>query len=113
MTEPIDLDQARRILSELRSDLQQITSSDPEQEVRGIAVAAVDAALSAVRGLVADSPVLRRIDDVISPESIEAGEPIRAIDVLVVVGIMHAVLPPAPNPYGRGTWEDDFMTRPM
>jgi hypothetical protein len=77
----MDLPKARRVLSSLRSDLQQITAKDPEQELQGIALPAVDAALSSIRGLLPDGPVLSRVDDLISPATIEAGEPVRAVDV--------------------------------
>lgn len=96
----IDPRQARGILRALKVTLKEITNRDPEQEVRGIALPAVDAALSAVRGLLPDDPVLSRVADVISPEAMEDGEPVRAIDVLLVVDLMFAALRPPPRSLG-------------
>lgn len=97
MAAPLDVEQARRTLTTLRSSVAAMAATDSEQEVQGIAIQAVDAALSAVRPLVAESPVMSRVDDVISTYTIDAGEPIRAVDVLLVVDLMLAELPsPAP-----------------
>jgi Glu-tRNA(Gln) amidotransferase subunit E-like FAD-binding protein len=93
---PIDLWQARRLLTTLRQDLQTLVDRDPEQEIRGMAVATLDAALSAVRDLAADNVVLAKIRDVISAEAVEEGEPIRAVDVLLVVTTLLAVVPQPP-----------------
>jgi hypothetical protein len=70
----MELPKARRVLSSLRSDLQQISATDSDQEVLGIAVPAIDAALSEIRGLLPDRPVLSAIDGLISPNAIAGGE---------------------------------------
>jgi hypothetical protein len=106
MTTAIDLPQARRILRALKATLDGITAKDPEQEVQGIALPAVDAALSAIRGLLPNSPVLSQIDDLISPAMIEGGETVRAVDVLLVVNIMFAALPREASP-GPAVWSPD------
>jgi hypothetical protein len=61
-----------------------------------MALPALDAALSQARDLLPNSPVLAQIADVISPEAIEAGEPVRAVDALLVVDIIFAALKPPP-----------------
>jgi hypothetical protein len=80
-----------------RADRQAV-KNDPEQEVRGIAVRPVGAALPAAQDLVPDSNVLLEIDEVMSVETIEAGEPMRATDVLTVVEMMLAALPSESEP---------------
>jgi len=89
----IDLWQARTLLTTLRQDLQRIVDRDPEQEVHGIAIPVLDAALSAVRDLAADNSVVASVRDVISAEAVEEGEPVRATDILLVVTTLLAVLP--------------------
>lgn len=81
------------MLTLLQEDLQKITARDPEQEVQGLAIPALDAALSAIRDLIPDNPVTSRVQDIISPEAVAAGEPIRAVDVLVVVDLLLGALP--------------------
>lgn len=89
--------QARNILRQLKATLTEITKRDPEQEVQGIALAPLDAALSSIRDLIPNNPVLAQIEDVISPTAVEAGEPMRAVDVLIVVDLMFAVLKQPPS----------------
>ena len=95
-TAQIDLWQARSLLTTLRQDLQKITDRDPEQEVRGIAIPVLDAALSSIRELASDNTIMASIRDVISTEAIEEGEPVRAVDVLMVVTTLLAVVPQPP-----------------
>jgi hypothetical protein len=94
----LNLREARAILSNLETVLQVMSAKDPEQEVRGIAIPALDTALSAIRGLIPDSSVTAGINDIISPMTVAEGEPIRAVDALVVVSILiGAIPPPAPR----------------
>ncbi len=79
---------------------------DPEQEVHGLALQAVDAALDAVRPFMPSMSVMRRVEDIISPGTVAQGEPIRAVDLLWIVTLLLAELPaPPPQPTG-----EDFMT---
>lgn len=84
---------ARKLLLRLEKTLQSIVERDAEQEVRGIAVPVLDAALTAVRSLAPDNAVAASVRDVISAEAVEEGEPIRAVDVLLVVTTLLAVTP--------------------
>jgi hypothetical protein len=108
----IDVERARGLLTTVRSNVAMMAAKDSEQEVRGLAVQAVDAALSAVRPLIADTVVMARVDDVISPYTIEQGEPMRAVDLLLVVDLMLQELPPPPRPPPPDP-EDNWMTRQM
>ena len=67
--------------------------------MRGIAVPVVDAVISAARNVLpTDNPVVAAIHDVISVETIDEGEPIRAIDALYVVSQLEVAL----RPHQRG-----------
>src|SRR5665213_2223778 len=90
----LDVEQARTMLKNLRVTLEKVTTRDPEQEVRGMAIPVLDAAIGEVRALVPDSPIIAQVSDIISPENVAGGEPIRAVDVLVVVDILLGALPP-------------------
>jgi hypothetical protein len=77
------LDQMRQ----LHSDLRALAERDPEQEVRGTAELTLSSILSEARASLPTESTLRdQIVDLISPESIEAGEPVRVVDALIVVG---------------------------
>ncbi len=71
-------------ISTLVRSLQQIVNRDPEQEVQGIALPVLDAVLESVRDVLPNDQVVRAMRGVISVEQIESGEPVRAIDALLV-----------------------------
>jgi hypothetical protein len=58
---------------------------DPEQEVQGIALPVLDAAIEDIKSALGDDPIVRAVAGIISAETIEAGEPIRVVDALLVV----------------------------
>ncbi len=89
----LDVEQARTMLKNLRVALEKVTAKDPEQEVRGMALPVLDAVIGEVRVLVPESPIVGQVSDIISPENIQRGEPIRAVDVLLVVNILLDALP--------------------
>lgn len=94
----MDFNEARRQWASLESTLRQLVERDPEQEVQGMALPVLDAVISEVRGLLPDSGVVQAAREVISPESVEAGEPVRAADALVVAAALREALPrPAPR----------------
>ena len=103
----IEIEQARRILTRLRKTLQSAVTRDPEQEVRGIAISPLDQVISTVRNLLPSDSYVSKIDDVISVESIDAGEPIRSVDALLVVEILLGALPPRKMP-GAAVWSPDL-----
>lgn len=101
--------EARRAVARLHLQLADIVKSDQEQEVRGIAVPVLDRVQSAAReNLLEGDPVLATLPDLISPEAIESGEPIRAADALLVVGQLDAALDRAiaspPTRTGKASW---------
>lgn len=79
-------------LRQLHGDLQRLVDRDPDQEVDGIALPLVDAVVSeARRNLPQGSTLGQQIIELVSPESIENGDPIRAAAALLVVGQLLAV----------------------
>jgi hypothetical protein len=77
----------------LYRDLQRTADRDPEQEVRGLAVPVLDACLKAFKEHAKDDPVVSAIVELMSPEVIEEGS-VRAVDAVLVVGQLAAVLGP-------------------
>jgi hypothetical protein len=91
----ISMDDAQRRAEQLYTDLSRIAERDPEQEVRGIALPVLDACIATLRQVVPDDPVISQMPDAYSAESIAAGEPVRAVDALVVLGQIIAVIGPS------------------
>ena len=87
-------------LRHLYADLSAVIQRDPEQEILGLALAVIDQVMSAAaRLLQCQGSVLAGVaTELISPATIEAGEPVRAVDAWLVVGQLLAALgdPPAP-----------------
>lgn len=90
-------DDARKRAWMLYNDLARISDRDAEQEVSGIAVPVLDALLEACKQHVADDPVVRAIDGLITADSIEAGS-LRAVDAALVVHQLAAALGPERRP---------------
>jgi len=89
----MNLPEAVHRVLDLREKLDAISERDPDQEVQGIALPVIDAVLSDASDLLpADDPVVRTTRGLITPEAIEAGDPIRAVDASVVVGQLYAAL---------------------
>ena len=61
-------------------------TKDPEQEIHGVALVTIDAVLDAGREFVPGHTIISRLRDVISPEAVEAGDPIRVVDVVPAIG---------------------------
>jgi hypothetical protein len=94
----VDVSEARRQLRALKATLEHLVDRDPEQEVQGIALPILDAVISAVRGVVPDSEVVKSAREIISPDAVAHGESVRAADALVAVTALGEALPrPAPR----------------
>lgn len=79
-------------LRQLHSDLRALADRDPEQEVTGIAVPVIDAVISEARAAApTGSTISTQVADIITPDAIAEGTPVRAADALVVVGQLLAV----------------------
>ena len=92
----ISLESAQWRAEQLYKDLSRIADRDPEQEVRGIALPVLDACIAALREVAPNDPVVKALPDVYSAESVAAGEPVRAVDALVVLGQIIAVIGEVP-----------------
>jgi hypothetical protein len=93
MSYPYD---AKRRVAALIKSLETLTQRDPEQEVQGIAVPVLAAALEAIKQSRPHDPVVKALVDLMSADFIGAGEPIRAADMLVVAEQLDAAIGPAP-----------------
>jgi hypothetical protein len=91
---------AKGRIEALTETLETLTSRDPEQEVRGIAVPVLDAVIESVRRVRPNDVVVEAVWNVLSPEQIEAGEPVRAADALLVAKHLDAAIGPYPPMIG-------------
>lgn len=87
---------AKRRVAALIASLEAMVQRDPEQEVTGIALPVLDAAIEDIKGALGDDPIVEAVAGIISPETIEAGEPIRAADALLVAHQLDAAIGHAP-----------------
>jgi hypothetical protein len=76
----------------LAKTLRTMVERDPEQEVQGIAVPVLDAAIEDIKAALPNDPVVLAVSGIISPETLETGEPVRAIDALLVVEQLDAAI---------------------
>jgi hypothetical protein len=92
--------EAKRRVTALVESMKALIARDPEQEVRGIALAVVDAAMSAVKAAKPDDPVVTATAELLSADHIASGEGHRAADLLVVAQQLDAAIgnPPPPAP---------------
>lgn len=100
-------------LRRLRADLKDLIARDPDQEVTGQALLALDQVVMKAHELV---PEEQRADvgvlDILTP-AVAAGEPIRAADALLIVGQLLAVLDPDADERSEAADRelfDDFTT---
>jgi hypothetical protein len=75
---------AKQRVEALIKTLETMIQRDPEQEVQGIALPVLDAAVEDIKAAISADPIVAAVAGIISPETIEAGEPIRAVDALLV-----------------------------
>lgn len=87
---------AKRRCEALIESMRALIARDPEQEVRGIALSVVDAAIRAVKEAKPDDPVVAATAELFSADMIASGEGVRAADMLVVAQQMDAAIGPAP-----------------
>jgi len=81
-----------RVLS-LRNHLQTIVDKDPEQEVQGLALPVLDAVLTESSKLLpAGDVAVDASRGLITPDTVAAGEPMRAVDVLLVADQLYRAL---------------------
>ena len=95
MRNQASLEDVRRSLKALRSDLRALSDKDPEQEVQSVALSVVEQVIQQAKAYLGDdNAIASSVIDIISADAIEESQPIRAADLLVVVGQLLAALPP-------------------
>jgi len=94
-------------LRQLYEDLFAVIDRDPEQEILGVALPVVDGVMSAAREALTaagtTTGLTARMVDLISPPTVEAGVPIRALDTWIVVGQVLAALGDSPVAHPTST----------
>jgi hypothetical protein len=99
----MDIREARTSVSALYQQLASVAGKDPEQHVEGMALPVLDAVVRGAREFIhLDDPVLDSIEDVISPEAVQRGEPIRALDAQIVLYQLKLALDRAIKAEGGG-----------
>ncbi|GIG93157.1 hypothetical protein [Plantactinospora endophytica] len=93
MSYPYD---AKRRVTALVKSLQVLVQRDPEQEVQGIALPVLDAALGAIKQSIPHDPVVKALVDLMSADFIGSGDTVRAADMLVVAEQLDAAIGPRP-----------------
>lgn len=90
-----DIESLRRQLTDLKSTLEAMVQADREDEVEGRGLRAADAVLRQVREHLGPNHYLVESNpELISPETIEEGQSIRAADLLLEVGMLLKALRP-------------------
>jgi len=88
--------EAKRRVTGLIDSMTALIARDPEQEVRGIALSVVDAAILAVKAAKPNDPVVIATAELLTAEHIASGEAHRAADLLVVAYQLDAAIGAAP-----------------
>jgi hypothetical protein len=89
---------AKRRIEALIKSLETVIWRDPEQEVQGLAIPVLDAALGDIRVALPDDPVVASLVDLVSADWIASGEAIRAADMLHVAQQLDAAI--GDRPFG-------------
>jgi hypothetical protein len=89
--------EAKKRVQGLIEALETLHKRDPEQEVGTFALPIFDEVVEAIKDdLGRDNPAVAAVAGIISPETVEAGEPIRAADALLVAKMLDAEIGPYP-----------------
>ena len=86
---------AKARVGALLETLGPIIERDPEQEIRGIAVPVLEATLEVLKRALPDDPVVVAVVGAYEHE-ISSGEPVRAVDALLVAKQIDAAIGPYP-----------------
>jgi hypothetical protein len=87
--------EAKRRVVALIETLEPLVKRDSEQEIRGVAVPVLEATIDVLRGALPDDPVVKAVVGAYAHE-IETGEPVRAVDALLVARQIDAAIGPYP-----------------
>jgi hypothetical protein len=86
---------AKRRVEALIETLEPLVKRDPEQEIRGVAVPVLEATIEVLKAALPNDPVVAAVVGAYAHE-IETGEPVRAVDALLVARQINAAIGPAP-----------------
>lgn len=90
----MEIEDARRRLIQLHDDLRVVIQRDPDEQVEGWAVPALDAVVEhAKSAFPSNEPVVGRLQHLMSPEAATDGA-VMAKDLYLVIGQLLAALPP-------------------
>jgi hypothetical protein len=87
--------EAKRRVVALIETLEPTVKRDPEQEIRGVAVPVLEATIEVLKSALPDDPVVTAVIGAYAHE-IETGEPVRAVDALLVARQIDAAIGPYP-----------------
>ncbi len=87
--------EAKRRVEALIETLEPLVAKDSEQEIRGIAVPVFEATLDVLKEALPDDPVVQKVIGAYELE-FETGEPVRAVDALLVARQVDAGIGPYP-----------------
>jgi hypothetical protein len=87
---------AKARIEALIGTLRTASGRDPNQEMRGIAIPVLFAAIDDIKAALRDDPVVQAVASALSPEALGSGESIRAIDALLVAQQLDAAIGPYP-----------------
>lgn len=87
---------AKERIEALISSMETVIKRDPEQEVQGMALPVIDAALVDVKQAMPDDPVVQSLVDLVSADWIGSGDTIRAADMLHVAKQLDAAIDDRP-----------------
>jgi hypothetical protein len=83
--------EAKRRVVALIETLEPMVKRDPEQEIRGVAVPVLEATIEVLKSALPDDPVVTAVIGAYAHE-IETGEPVRAVDALLVARQIDAAI---------------------
>jgi hypothetical protein len=83
---------AKQRVESLIKSLENLISSDPEQQIQGFAVPVLAAALDDVKQALPSDPVVTALTDLVSADAIGSGDVIRAADMLVIARQLDAAI---------------------
>ncbi len=87
--------EAKRRVEALIETLEPMVAKDSEQEIRGIAIPVFEATLDVLKEALPDDPVVQKVIGAYEHE-FATGEPVRAVDALLVVRQVDAGIGPYP-----------------
>lgn len=96
MTDAVELNRLRDQVGQLHDDLHRLAERDPDQEVWWRAKPVIEAAIEAAEKWVGKDLVVKKMRAMLLPREEEDVGPVRAADLVPLLGILKATLGPKP-----------------